>query len=549
MGLRIASPTWQLSPTRTAAASQSTVFSDPQLLAPRVTPSPTCCEPNEVAIEISTTILIPDYLRFYPGPITQFRPVYSALPDGSLIALPYTHDLAKSHLSLLVAAMLAALFLRNIIVALDYLRRARMKRKVLFYLLLCSQFLAFGLAPLLGSFFSTHLDCTAVVAVASGATGVSLALLMTGVLGLKAYRCLDSSRFVLFVLVAFFCASSGILGLQLVNAHGALRLSGGCASASRNPRFIRIYVLIQLAHSAFLCCCFFYAVWKSRSSPAARGRISVAVSLDDFPNVQSDKPIRRGWWEQLLGRDNTPSTPTALVTSAGTPLHSASNRRGSQEEASRRASCSPLAPPIQGSKELSAPYQTPTPLSRLIPRMELFHRVMKDELCYTTTITVTTFILAVLLVLGVNFQNNLDMTGWVSANWAIISVLVIHSFGRVIRRHEQEALFQHPSAWWHERDMSHRSPYSGLVFSGSPLRIQVPEDPFSDARAIRQSMSSWNSEFAFSPSSPSPVATRDRNSTTSFSSGRTKLLESFPSAGGGSNRAHPPAASSVEKSV
>jgi len=139
--------------------------------------------------------------------------------------------------------------------------------------------------------------------------------------------------------------------------------------------------------------------------------------------------------------------------------------------------------------------------------MELFHKVMKDELCYTTTITVTTVILAFLLVCGVNFKNSLDMTGWVAANWAIISVLVIHSFGRVIRRHETEALVQHPSAW-PERDINHRSPYARRAFPPTQLRVQLPEDPFSDARGIRESMTSWNSGY---PSSPSPVAsTRDR---------------------------------------
>lgn len=49
---------------------------------------------------------------------------------------------------------------------------------------------------------------------------------MTGVLGLKAYRCLDNSPLVLFVLVAFFCASSAFLGLQLGSIHGVRRLSG-----------------------------------------------------------------------------------------------------------------------------------------------------------------------------------------------------------------------------------------------------------------------------------------------------------------------------------
>jgi hypothetical protein len=139
-----ASATWQQSPSRTLPPRQTTVVSTPQLLAPRITPSPACYEPNDVAIELSTAILVTDYTRFYDTPISTFQPVYLALPDGSLTTVPFMDDLARSYLSLLVTAMLATLFLRNIIVCFDYLRRVNLKRKTLFYLLLCSQLLSVG---------------------------------------------------------------------------------------------------------------------------------------------------------------------------------------------------------------------------------------------------------------------------------------------------------------------------------------------------------------------------------------------------------------------
>ncbi|KAJ7107633.1 hypothetical protein C8R43DRAFT_1044731 [Mycena crocata] len=527
-----ASTTWQQSPSQTHA-TQPTVISSPQLLAPRITPSPSCCEPNEVVIELSTTLLVPDYARYYDTPILEFQPAYLPLPDGSLATIPFMNDLARSYLSLLVTAMLATLFLRNIVVCIDYIRRANMKRRTLFYLLLCSQLLSMGLAPLLASYFNQRLNCTAVMSVASAATGVSLALLMSGVLGLKAYRCLDSSRIVLFVLAAFFCASSAFLVLQLASIRGLRRLSGSCSTVSHDPQFIRTYVLIQLAHSFFICCCFFYAVWKSRASPAARGRISVRVTLDDFPDVKFDKPARRAWWDNLWGLGHTSPALPALDVPNRDVSQDLSHTSSSKEQArptrlrrpvlnlSSRQSGSesileqPLNPVVE-TREPGAPYHTPNSFSRLIPRMELFHQVMKDELCYTTTITVTTVILALTLVFGVNFENGLDMTGWVAANWAIISILVIHSFGRVIRRHEKDALFQHPSAWWPERDINHRSPYSRRAFPGSQLRVRVlEEDPFSDARGVRESVTSWNSEFSDSPSSPTPAASRDRRTTSS----------------------------------
>jgi len=253
----------------------------------------------------------------------------------------------------------------------------------------------------------------------------------------------------------------------------------------------------------------------------------------------------------LLGLGNGPASLPALDVSSGARRdpssdapHSSSNKEQSALVRFRRPAgfslsrhrvsdpilVQPLNPMVEAKEPGAPPYHTPTSLSRLIPRMELFHKVMKDELCYTTTITVTTVILALLLVLGVNFENGLDMIGWVATNWAIISILVIHSFGRVVRRHEKEALLQHPSTWWPER---HRSPYSRRAFSRSQLRVRVPEDPFSDARGIRESTTSWNSEFSDSPSSPSPVASRDRRLSLSspyseLPSNRNTLLDSGP---------------------
>ncbi|KAJ7225722.1 hypothetical protein GGX14DRAFT_489964 [Mycena pura] len=534
----------------------------PQLPAPRITPSPSSCAPNELVIEIATTVLVPDYTRFYDTPISEFHPSYFALPDGSLASVPFMQDLTRSYLSLLVTAMLATLFLRNIIVCVDYLRRANMKRRTLFHLLLCSQLLSMGLAPLLASYFNSRLDCTAVTAVAAATTGISLALLvilsfppvrnivhlfqqMSGILGLKAYRCLDSSRAVLLVLVAFLCASSAFLVLHLASIRGLHRLSGGCSTIS-NAQFLRIYVLIQLAHSFFICCCFLYAVWKSRASPAARGRLSVRVTLDDFPDVEFGKPTSRNWWKHLLGRRNTTNLPALDVSSPAAREDLPSNIPPSVSSEEQTASARLRRPIRSGAFNLSyhnvsdaileqplverqsAPCPRPTSILRFIPRMELFHEVMKDELCYTTTITVTTVILALLLVLGVNFENGLEMTDWVAANEAIISFLVIHSFGRVVRRHERDALFQHPSAWWSERD---RSPY---LRRGLPGMVRAPEDPFSDARGVRDSTPSWNSNFSASPSSPSRAASRDRRPSlpslyADFERSRNTILDLPPS--------------------
>jgi len=504
------------------SASATPTFLQPSLLLPRITPSPTA-PVDQVVVELSTTVLIPDYARFYAQiPLNSFEPRYTSLPDGTLASSAFLDDLRSSYTSLLVVALVGSVALRNILVCVDYLRRANFKRRMLFYLLLSSQILSLGLAPFIASYFNSSLDCTAVLGVAGGSTGIALALLMSGILGLKAYRCLDSSRVVLFILIALCGASTSFLILHLASLTGVRRLSGGCSSVSSNPQFIRIYVLIQLLHSFFLCCCFFYAVWKSRASPAFRGRLSVRVSLDDFPGVNFDKPSPAKWWNTLLGRGNGTNIPPAL--DIPTPTASDAPTRTTNSAASRPRRSPGLAfwrnnvsDPIMEEplvdKDASQPRPRPTSLLRLIPRVELFHDVMKDELLYTTTIMVTTVVLAVLVVLGVNIENSLDLPSWLSVNAAIVSLLVIDSFGRVVRRHEREALLQQQTPGWSAPD---RSPYPRRGFPASPFRagVSASDDPFSDASAVlRDSLSSWKSELTTaSPVSPIPAASRDRRS-------------------------------------
>lgn len=132
------------------------------LLLPRVTtPPPACCSTNQVLVELSTTLIIRDYRRFYSTDIHSFRPTYLALDDGSLITPALMNDLWSSNLDLLFVAALATLFLRNIVVAVDYLRRGKMKNKTLYYLLLASQALApASFVPLLVSTFNQNINCT-----------------------------------------------------------------------------------------------------------------------------------------------------------------------------------------------------------------------------------------------------------------------------------------------------------------------------------------------------------------------------------------------------
>jgi len=98
-------------------------------------------------------------------------------------------------------------------------------------------------------------------------------------------------------------------------------------------------------------------------------------------------------------------------------------------------------------------------------------------------------------------------------NWILISVFTMHSFSRVVRRHELEAVLQHPSAWerilrsepddtrvfFEKRPRRSKSPKA----SGSQLRSRHKDDDAAAARSIRTS-----SEHSYdTPVSPYTITT------------------------------------------
>lgn len=117
------------------------------------TASPT---PTQLVIPLVTTITIPS--RYYTQ--SGFQPDYHLLQDGSLITETYRQELQQSYYALLLFSMITVLFFRNIIVSAGYLRRGRIKRKFLFYLLFASQLLGpVALIPILVGFFYPGVDC------------------------------------------------------------------------------------------------------------------------------------------------------------------------------------------------------------------------------------------------------------------------------------------------------------------------------------------------------------------------------------------------------
>lgn len=54
----------------------------------------------------------------------------------------------------------------------------------------------------------------------------SLSFLVTGVLGVKAYRCLDSSKVVLVALILLRSTSTALMVLDVINLDAERRLAG-----------------------------------------------------------------------------------------------------------------------------------------------------------------------------------------------------------------------------------------------------------------------------------------------------------------------------------
>ncbi|KAF9270362.1 hypothetical protein L218DRAFT_30123 [Marasmius fiardii PR-910] len=416
--------------------------------------------PNEVIVRLQSDILIPDYSRYYDTPIADFKgPSYRPLDDGSLVTETFVHDLRNAHITLIVLVILAVVFLRNSFVSANYIRRARIRQKSLFYLLHLSQlFGCAGTVPQIVSFFQRDPNCSAVILVVSTAAPISISILMTGILGFKAYKCLEDSLLVavtLFVLLAGYVVATV---LDLIHVQGVQKLSGNCARMA-DISFTRITFILEFIQSVFLCLCFFFAVWKSRGSPTCRTRISQRLSFEDSRDEPEEDPIPSASYglaasrehvhvESRSGRNSNSFNLLNIFPRFWTVFSGSSYKKRpaslTSEHLLFNASAQPakLHPMGRATKRLSLAPSSFSRISRYVPRMQLFRKVMKDELCYTLAITSTYVVSTVLSVIGINFQSDLPVVGWIGLNWIIVSLLAMHSFGRVIRRHEKEALIQ-----------------------------------------------------------------------------------------------------------
>ena len=90
-------------------------------------------------IALHTTLLVDIFPNPVPNPIQTYRPAWESTGDGSLITPIYRDAAMREHARMILAGFLLCVFLRNVFVSIDYLRRGKAKDKTLFYILLASQ--------------------------------------------------------------------------------------------------------------------------------------------------------------------------------------------------------------------------------------------------------------------------------------------------------------------------------------------------------------------------------------------------------------------------
>ncbi|KAL5534455.1 hypothetical protein ACEPAG_917 [Sanghuangporus baumii] len=479
-------PTHSLGPS---SANDPLITQAPALF-PRQSDGSCSVAPNEVLLRISTTVLIPDYSSFYTAtPISQFRMDYTPFPDGSLIAPPYISEIRRGDWTLLFSGMMLMLFIATSVVAADYIRRVKVKHKVLFYELLISQLcgvVAFAITA--ATILASNINCRIALVVGGVFTELSAAILLSGILGVKAYRCLSDSKIVLSVIIVLQAASSTMSFLDLAKLEASRRLSLTCNS-STNSILFPLSTTLRFVLALFICSCFVYAVWKSEKLPAAQGRISISLS-GQGPQQQptgekgGDLALNRprGWWDYVPERNAKPMEEPRVQTwhivddqgfvgnmryLFGALIKNESSgqtalRKGSDATlvASPHAQSLSKPPTIQFrensehsrfsvvSRAQSATPSKTRSLGPLMNRMKLFREALRNELAYTALITIFNVIATILGLVGVFARSSaIDPNVFTGSYWGILSLLVMQSFRRVVQRHEREALLQHPSTW------------------------------------------------------------------------------------------------------
>ncbi|CAE6429440.1 unnamed protein product [Rhizoctonia solani] len=290
-------------------------------------------------IPFTTTLTVDTFPSPRPANLDAYLPAYASYGDGSLITPLYSQSSMNEHIRIFITGALLMLFIRNIFASIDYLRRTSSRDRTLFWLLLISQMWGpVRFIPIAAGFFSKATDCRAIQITSYVALEISYSILITFILGMKAYRCLERSKIVLAVVGTLQLTAYAFYLVGLPTTTVTRELSGDCLNIATTP-FITTAILLQFVETVFIFSCFLYAVIRSSRRSATQGRMSIALSsavgvasavapiaspLNGETNQAQAAQEKRGWWDYVpdshvgIGPDG-PSGPGFFSTSQ-TPI-------------------------------------------------------------------------------------------------------------------------------------------------------------------------------------------------------------------------------------
>ncbi|KAF8587262.1 hypothetical protein K439DRAFT_832018 [Ramaria rubella] len=479
-----------------------------------------------IVFPLTTTITISSLPTPLPTALVSFIPSYNARSDGSLITFQYMQEVSDANVQIFIVGSLLMLFTRNAIVSIEYLYRSRSKDKTLFYLLLASQLLGPAcFISLAVSYLTTKVNCTIIYMMSLVFIALSLSFLITGILGIKAYRCLDRSRVVLTVVSILQAATTVLLCFDASRLRSHRLSSGNCTVTGPNGYFPFVPICISLLflQSLFICLCFVYTVWKASAYSAAQGRLSLAVSLETIAD-ERDHPVSpapavraesRGWWDyvpqpryEASGAQRTTDGDNRVFGSvsrifgyAGEPFNALPQRKPSV------TSEKPLPQPHRPMVRLPEDPREPLPrvtsstlslqqrwVGRL-SRMPFVRIAMRDELIHAAAIASNGLLTLILVAVSlVKPTMRCDPLVWIGIYWLVTSVVVMHSFSRVVKRHEREAILREPNTW---ESMARRQTRRPPPSSSSQMSIASHRRPhrYQGERFSPSRLSSWSDPF------------------------------------------------------
>ncbi|KAG9082520.1 hypothetical protein FRC06_004954 [Ceratobasidium sp. 370] len=502
-------------------------------------------------VPFTTTLTIGVFPSPRPTGLNAYLPPYTVIPDGSLITPLYHESSVHEHMRIFITGALLMLFIRNILASIDYLRRTKSRDRTLFWLLLFSQMWGpVRFIPITTGFFSTTTDCRAIQIISYIALEISYSILITFILGMKAYRCLKRSKIVFGVIGTLQVAAyvAFLIGLGRMSAERELsgvapaapsiapQQAGEAATTpglaekrgwwdyvpdkhvgvgSGGPGLTLPKRTAQTEKPAAEDP-FMHPIerWRERITSVIwrRGEGPAGVSQPASPapivprksSIHGDEPIPhpdRGTFGGLSAKQRAEvqevaeQMPELALVDSRTGLATGVESVRSSARSRGRS----LKPSSKSSENQRGMMR--------MPKMMLLRAVMKDELFYTAMITLSCIVSTIGLVLGAANRRVLFSSGvWLEINWGVVSVLVMRSFAQVIARQERDAVLQDPTAW----NVAIRTEDG---FGRSPaLRRGAMDYGFAQGRGQRGAPSVTSrrtdiSSHAFYPSRPPTMAT------------------------------------------